>query len=254
MVRSAPAAEGGIAIVGARSGIGRALARRLASEGHALILAGRDLDELELIARDLEIRYGTKATARAFDAQGYGDHGAFLEGCVEHFAGQLDGLLLCHGTMLEQAEAEKDFAAARRMVEVNYLSMVSLLGPAATYFEQQGAGWICAISSVAGDRGRQGNYLYGSTKAALSALLSGLRTRLAKRGVRVIDVRPGFVDTALTFGLPGMFLVASPQKVAEDIVQGIRKNRAVVYTPFFWRGIMLIIRMIPDFVFRRLSI
>ena len=254
MGRAAPAAEGGIVIVGATSGMGRALARRLASEGHPLILAGRDLDELQLIAGDLEIRHGIKATTRSFDAREHADHPAFLEGCVEHFAGQLHGLLLCQGTMPEQADAQRDFTAARRMIEVNYLSMVSLLEPAATWFEERGAGWICAISSVAGDRGRQSNYLYGSTKAALSVLLSGLRTRLAKRGVRVIDVKPGFVDTGLTFGRPGMFLVASPESVAEDVVRGIRKNRPVVYTPFFWRAIMFIIRMVPDFVFRRLSI
>ena len=245
---------GGVLVVGATSGMGRAIARKLAQEGYALLLAGRDLGVLGDLATDIQVRSNTKVDVKAFEALDFDTHAEFFSECVEHFAGELEGVVLCHGQMPEQEVAESDFAVARRMIEVNYLSGVSVLNLAAHHFESRKSGFITAITSVAGDRGRASNYLYGSSKSALSTVLGGLRVRLAKVGVRVVDVRPGFVDTQLTWGRPGMFLVASPAKVANDVVRGIAKNRAVVYTPFFWRSIMLIIRMIPDVVFRRLSL
>ncbi len=244
----------GVVIVGATSGIGRAIARRLGEEGHDLILAGRDLTALDEIATDIQVRFGVKVATRTLEALDFETHAEFLAECVQHFAGKLGGVVLCHGQMPEQDVAAHDFALARRMLEVNYLSAVSLLGIAADHFESVKSGFIVAISSVAADRGRASNYLYGSSKAALSALLSGLRVRLAKSGVSVVDVRPGFVDTRLTWGRPGMFLIASPDTVARDVYRGIVKNRAVVYTPFFWVVIMGIIRAIPDFLFRRLKL
>lgn len=243
-----------VVVVGANSGMGRAIARELAAAGCNLVLAGRQLTELETQAKDIEIRYSVAALVRPFEAHDFDGHQAFLDDCKEALGAPIDGLMLCHGVMPEQADAEQDFAQTREMFDVNYLSMASLLNRAALHFESHGRGWICAISSVAGDRGRASNYLYGSSKAALSATLSGMRPRMARCGVAVIDVRPGFVDTDLTWGRPGMFLVATPEQVAADVVRGIRKNRAVVYTPFFWAGIMAIIRAIPDFVFRRLSL
>lgn len=245
---------GGVLVVGATSGMGRAIARRLAHEGHPLLLAGRDLRALDELATDVQIRSGCKVDTKAFEALDFDSHAEFFAECVEHFARDLHGVVLCHGQMPEQDVAATDFAVARRMIEVNYLSGVSLLNLAAEHFESRKTGFIAAISSVAGDRGRESNYLYGSSKSALSTVLAGLRVRLAKSGVAVVDVKPGFVDTQLTWGRPGMFLVASPATVANDVVRGIAKNRAVVYTPFFWQGIMLIIRMMPDFVFRRLSL
>lgn len=244
----------GAIIVGATSGIGRAIARRLGQAGYSLILAGRDLNALAEIATDIQVRFGVKSETRRFEALDFESHAQFFGECVEYFAGDLSGLVLCHGQMAEQEDAARDFALARRMIEVNYLSSVSLLGLAATHFEAEKRGFIAAITSVAGDRGRASNYLYGSSKSALSAVLSGLRVRLAKSGVAVVDVRPGFVDTQLTWGRPGMFLVASPDRVAQDVYRGIVKNRAVVYTPFFWAAIMWVIRSIPDAVFRRLSL
>ena len=245
---------GGVLVVGATSGMGRAIARQLAKEGHPLLLAGRDTQALDELATDIQIRSNTKADCKAFEALDFDSHTEFFDACVEHFGGSLHGVVLCHGQMPEQDVSETDFAIARRMIEVNYLSGVSLLNLAAHHFESRKSGFIAAITSVAGDRGRQSNYLYGSSKSALSTVLAGLRVRLAKSQVTVVDVRPGFVDTQLTWGRPGMFLVASPETVAEDIVRGIAKNRAVIYTPFFWRWIMLVIRMVPDVVFRRLSL
>ncbi len=244
----------GAIIVGATSGMGRAIARRLAEAGYSLILAARDPSALAEIATDVQVRFGTKAETRRFEALDFESHAEFFAEAVEYFAGDLRGLVLCHGQMAEQEDAARDFALARRMIEVNYLSSVSLLGLAAAYFESEKRGFIAAITSVAGDRGRASNYLYGSSKSALSAVLSGLRVRLAKSDVAVVDVRPGFVDTQLTWGRPGMFLVASPDRVAQDVYHGIVKNRAVVYTPFFWAAIRWVIRAIPDVVFRRLSL
>ncbi|MFP8872964.1 MAG: SDR family NAD(P)-dependent oxidoreductase, partial [Myxococcota bacterium] len=150
--------------------------------------------------------------------------------------------------------AKTDALAARRMIETNYLASVSVLEACAAEFESRGRGWICAVSSVAGDRGRPSNYLYGSSKAGLSAYLQGLRARLARANVGVLDVKPGFVDTSLTWGRAGLFLVASPDRVARDAWRGIRRNRAVVYTPWFWRPIMMVIRAIPDAVFKRMRL
>lgn len=244
----------GALVIGASSGIGRAIARRLAKAGYSLILAGRDLDLLAEIAADIEVRFQVKVECRRFEALEFEGHAIFFASCVEFFAGNLHGVMLCHGQMPEQEDAADDFALTRRMIDVNYTSAVSILNLAAPHFEQRKRGWIAAVSSVAGDRGRSSNYLYGSTKAALSAVLSGLRVRLAKVGVTVTDARPGFVDTSLTWARPGMFLVAAPSTVADDIYRAIKRNKAVVYTPFFWSLIMTIIRNIPDQIFRRLSL
>ena len=137
---------------------------------------------------------------------------------------------------------------------MNYASVVSLFERLAPGFEARGTGFLCAVSSVAGDRGRQSNYLYGSTKAALTTFMDGLRVRLSKSGVCVTTVKPGFVDTPLTFGRPGIFLPGSPEGVARDIVRGIRRNRRTVYTPKMWALILFVIRNLPDFLFRRLSL
>ncbi len=241
-------------ITGASSAIGRAIARRLAADGSDLVLAGRQIDELERNARDLEVRFGVKAVAQRFDALEIDTHSEFFERCVRECESCLSGVVLCHGAMPEQEEAQHDSALARRTIDVNYGSAVSLLEPVADHLSALGRGWICAISSVAGDRGRPSNYLYGSTKAALSTYMQGLRARLARRGVRAVTVKPGFVDTALTYGRPGMFLVASPDRVAADALRAVRRDRAVVYSPPFWALVMWVIRRIPDPIFKRLSL
>jgi decaprenylphospho-beta-D-erythro-pentofuranosid-2-ulose 2-reductase len=236
-------------VLGATSGIGRALAAALAARGHDLVLAGRRRDELARCAADLEIRTGVRAECRVFDALDFASHAELLRSCAE---GGLQGVALCHGAQFEQEEAQRDFSLARRMIDVNYSSAVSLLEPAAAHLEAQRAGWICALSSVAGDRGRPSNYLYGSTKAALSAYLQGLQARLARSGVRVLIVKPGFVDTRLTYGRSGLFLVAPPERVAADVVRGLERGRRVVYSPRFWAPIMTAIRLLPTPLFERL--
>lgn len=244
-----------VLVLGAASAIAREIARRLARDGDRLILAGRDLPELERSAADLRARFGAAAAVKAFDALAFDAHAAFFADCTRAFPGGVDGVILCYGFMTSQAEAARDFAAARRMIETNYVSAVSVLNLAADYLERRGAGgYVCAISSVAADRGRQSNYVYGSSKAALSTYLQGLRNRLTPAGVTVVTVKPGFVDTPMTWGLPGLFLVATPRRVAADIVRAIRRRRAEIYSPWFWRGIMAIIKMIPEPVFRRMKL
>jgi decaprenylphospho-beta-D-erythro-pentofuranosid-2-ulose 2-reductase len=246
--------SGAVLILGASSSIARAVAHRFARAGHPIILAGRDVEDAGRDAADLRLRYGVAAAARPFDATDFASHRQLVDACTADAAATLEGVVLCHGTMAEQEDAARDFAVARRMIDTNYTSAVSVLNPLADYFERRKAGFVCAVSSVAGDRGRQSNYLYGSTKAALSTYLQGLRNRLSKSGVRVVTVKPGFVDTALTYGRPGMFLVATPQRVGADVFRAVRRGRSVVYTPWFWQGIMGIIKSIPEPVFKRMKL
>jgi short-subunit dehydrogenase len=245
---------GAVLILGATSSIGKAIAHQFAQAGHPIILAARDESEIRRDAADLALRYGVAASTREFDATDFPSHRAFVDTCLGADGAPLEGVVLCHGYMAEQDDAAKDFDLARRMIDTNYTSAVSVLNPIADHLARLGRGFVCAVSSVAGDRGRGSNYLYGSTKAALSTYLQGLRNRLSRSGVDVVTVKPGFVDTAMTFGRPGMFLVATPQKVGRDVFRAVRRGRSEVYTPWFWRGIMAIIKSIPEPVFKRMKL
>jgi len=242
-----------VLIVGATSDIAQATARQFASRGFHLALAGRNLEDLKHLARDLEIRYDIACMVFPFEAVHYETHAALLEQVETQF-GTLDGILTCHGYLGNQQVGQTQVGEALKIIEVNLLSCVSLLNAAAARFEQRKSGFICAISSVAGDRGRQSNYLYGTAKGGLTIYLQGLRNRLAKSGVDVITVKPGFVDTKMTYGMDGMFLVAKPDKMAAGIYRAIVKRKNTVYLPRFWRLIMWIIRHIPEPVFKRMSL
>ena len=247
--------NGHVLILGAQSAIAQAFAHRLAPQVSSLTLAGRDAEELERIAADLRIRHGARVYVQHFDALEFGQHQPLVDQCVER-AGGLDGVVLCHGWLCDQQQAQEDFATARRAIDVNFTSCVSLLNAVAAYLANQGRGTIVAISSVAGDRGRQSNYVYGSAKAALSVFLQGLRNRLAAHGVHVLTVKPGFVDTPMTHGLinPDSPLVASPQQVAVAIERAVRHRRNTVYAPAFWWWIMTAIRCIPEPLFKRMKL
>jgi decaprenylphospho-beta-D-erythro-pentofuranosid-2-ulose 2-reductase len=243
-------------ILGATSGIGKALARRLAGRGHALVLAGRDAEELELLADDLRIRYQVKAAWVQYEATDFNKHPRLFADCNSVIGSELDGVVFCHGTMLDQPESERDFTQVRNLIDVNFTTAVSLLNLAAKHLATRRAGFICALSSVAGDRGRQSNFIYGSTKAALTTYLQGLRNRLSSSGVAVITIKPGFVDTAMTWGLlnPRSPLVANPDQVAAAIDRAILRRRNVVYVPWFWWIIMAIIKAIPEPLFKRMKL
>lgn len=238
-----------VLIVGATSGIARETAHEFARRGHPLLLAARNLEELRLTAADIRLRHGVEIEIRPFDAMDFASHRTLFEGV------ELDGVIVCHGYLGEQSRAQTDMAEAAAIIEVNFTSYVSVLHTAAEYFEQRRKGFICALSSVAGDRGRQSNYVYGAAKGALSILLQGLRNRLHPAGVRVITAKPGFVDTGMTFGLLGGGpLVASPEQVARGLCRAIAAGKHTIYLPGFWRWIMLVIRSIPEPLFKRLRL
>ncbi|MGF1497138.1 MAG: SDR family oxidoreductase [Elainellaceae cyanobacterium] len=242
-----------VLIIGATSAIARSLAHQLARRGAALHLAARDRVEVERIASDIAIRYGVPTSWSAVEATRYDSHPDFFQQVLER-TGRLDGVVVSLGELGDQSKAQIDVNHAQRIIHSNYTGVVSILTPIANYLEQQGQGFVIGISSVAGDRGRPSNYVYGSAKAALSAFLQGLRGRLAKAGVHVLTVKPGFVDTKMTFGKSGMFLVASPDQVAAQILRALDRGQNIAYAPWFWFAIMAIIRAVPEFIFKRLNL
>lgn len=241
-------------VVGASSEIGRAIASELARDCQGLLLAGRDLEELQAIANDIQIQHDAEVHCLLWEADPERDEQSLVEASLA-VHGRLDGVVLCQGFMADQDAAASDWALAKQMIDVNYTSSVALLNQFANHFQQQGHGYLCGVTSVAGDRGRQSNYIYGSTKAGMTAYLAGLRNRLFKHGVAVITIKPGFVDTSMTWGLinPDSPLCAKPSRLGRDVVRAIRRRRNVAYVPWFWKYIMLIIRLIPEPLFKRLS-
>jgi decaprenylphospho-beta-D-erythro-pentofuranosid-2-ulose 2-reductase len=242
-----------VAIFGATSGIATAVARRLAASGASLVLVGRDSEAVAAASRDLKVR-GAAATVEIGADLALTDRlGDIAAEAWNAFAG-LDVALIAYGTLPDQAEIEAEPQAVAPMLELNFVSPAVLALHLAGRFEAQGAGVLAVITSVAGDRGRKSNYLYGAAKGGLQRLLEGLRHRLHAAGVQVLDIRPGFVATRMTDHLPrGGPLWAEPDKVAGDIVRAIERRRAVLYTPWFWRVILAIVRALPRPLFHRTS-
>ncbi len=240
-----------VLVLGASSDIARATARRFAAEGYDLYLAVRDPVTMEGDIADLDVRFGVRAVALSFDALDYEGHQEFYDSIVE----KPEGVICAIGYLGSQELAQSDPAESRRIMETNYLGCASILNVISNDFEQRGNGFIIGISSAAGVRGRQSNYLYGSAKAGFSAYLSGLRNRLFSKGVHVMTVIPGFVATRMTEGmdLPPA-LTAAADQVAQDILRAQKKRKDVLYTRWFWRYIMLIIRHIPEFIFKKMKL
>jgi len=239
-------------VLGASSSVGRAFARQAAAQGSDVILAGRDADDLQRTAADVALRAGCRADAMHFDAEAMDEHEAFVDACVGR--GRPIDVFLLFGAMPEQAETDRDFTLALQTINVNYVGAVSVLNRLAPHLEAQGGGRVVVLSSVAGDRGRLKNYLYGSAKGALNLYLQGLRARLGRSNVSVTTVKAGFLDTDMSYGMPGLFLVASPEACAKACLQLSAKGRDVAYFPFFWWFIMTIIKSIPERIFKRLNI
>jgi short-subunit dehydrogenase len=242
-----------ILIVGATSAIAGACARIWAADGGRFFLAARDAEKLRSLAADLTIRGAGSAQVLAADMLVV-DPRTIVDAAVKEL-GELDIALIAHGTLPDQPACERDVETALREFAVNAASVIGLLTVAANEFERRRGGRIGVITSVAGDRGRPSNYVYGSAKAAVSVFCEGLRARLFKAGVSLTDIRPGFVATPMTQGLPlPAILVAKPATVARRIVKALDRRQDVVYAPAYWAIIMAIIRRIPRFIFKRLKL
>ncbi len=238
-------------IIGSTSDIGKAVARAYSSEGYDLYLASRDRGDNQDLAKDIQIRFGTQAQCIELDILDYETH----QSCYETLVAKPVGVIIVVGYLGSQVSAQSDFSESKKIIDTNYAGIVSFLNVVAGDFERRGSGFIVGITSVAGDRGRKSNYIYGSSKAALSAYLSGLRNRLSSANVQVLTVKPGFVNTKMTAGidLPGA-LTVQPDDVAKAIIKAHKRNRNVIYVHWIWRWIMLVIRGIPEFIFKRTSI
>lgn len=240
-------------VLGGSSSVGRAFARAAADAGSDILLAGRDIEDLRLSTADIRVRSGVAAKAMEFDATAYDTHDALVAACVKTARGTLN-VFVAFGLMPEQADIDADFDKARRTIETNFLGAVSILSRLAPVLERQKGGKVVVLGSVAGDRGRVKNYVYGSSKAGLHAYVQGLRARLSRSGVRVVTVKPGVLDTAMTWGRDGAVLAAEPARVARACLRLAAKGPEIAYLPWFWRGIMAVICAIPEPLFKRLKI
>jgi short-subunit dehydrogenase len=242
-----------ILIVGATSAIAEASARLWAARGDALFLVGRKAARLETIAADLSVRGAATVGCFVMDATDMAKHTAMLDAATSALGG-LDVALIAHGTLPDQKACEASVELTLKEIDNNGLSVVALATLLGARFEAQGHGSLAVIGSVAGDRGRQSNYVYGAAKGMVSLFLQGLRNRLAKKGVQILTIKPGFVDTPMTASFKKGALWAQPEDIARGILRAIEQRKDVVYLPGFWRLIMLIIRHIPERLFKRLSL
>ena len=242
-----------ILVIGATSAIARATARLWAAQGHQLYLLGRDEQRLQAIAADLKVRGAASAQYALLDVNDFAHHAAVLDAAIAKLGG-LDIALLAHGTLGLQRNCEDDFDTTLMELNTNLISVVSLLTHLANCLEDQQHGTLAVISSVAGDRGRQSNYVYGTAKGAVTIFTQGLRNRLHKSGVQVLTIKPGFVDTPMTAQFNKGPLWATPERVALVIQDAVEKRRDVVYAPSFWWAIMVVIRLIPERLFKKLKL
>jgi len=240
-----------VLIIGAKSDIAKATAREYAKHGYDLYLAARNISELEELANDITVRTEKTVKLVELDILEYDSHQAFYDNLEEKPLGVISAI----GYLGDQEKAQSDFKEAKQIMDTNYTGVVSLFNIIANDFEHRRSGFIVGISSVAGDRGRKSNYIYGSAKAALTAYLSGLRNRLYDAQVHVLTVKPGFVATKMTqdLDLPEK-LTAQPEAVASDIYNAQQKGKSVIYTKWIWKWVMMVIRNIPEFQFKKRSI
>lgn len=240
-------------IFGATSGIAEAVGRLVAKNHGELFLVGRKNDVLEMISQDLLVRGASRVGISAGDLTHREKYPEWIEAAA-HFMKGIDVVLIAHGTLGDQRELEKNPDEAYDIFNTNFMSAALLAEAAAQYFERGKRGVIAVLGSVAGDRGRQSNYYYGSAKAGLATFLQGLRNRLYPHGVSVITIKPGFVSTPMTAHLKQNFLFAKPDVVAQGILKAISKEKDIVYLPWFWRCIMCVIKSIPECLFKRLKL
>jgi decaprenylphospho-beta-D-erythro-pentofuranosid-2-ulose 2-reductase len=238
-----------ILVLGATSAIAMAVMRQLVTPAAHFFLVARSKNKLTAVAQDLLVRGAPRVDMIVADLDDTQAHAQMLAVATSQL-GAIDLVLLAHGVLGDQAAAERDYFTAEPILVTNFLSAVSLLTWLANYCQSQGRGTLAVISSVAGDRGRKSNYVYGASKAGLNAFLSGLRNRIDRSGVQVLTIKPGFVATPMTARVPKNRLFATPEQVANGILKAVRKRRNVVYVPWFWRPIMTIIKAVPEWIFK----
>jgi hypothetical protein len=244
-----------VLVIGANSAIAAEAAKVYAEQGGRLFLVGRNSERLDALADDLRVRGAVQVDTLAADLTEHDRHPEIIVAAMDALP-EPEVVLVAHGVLPDQDACAASAEESIHSIDVNFLSVVSLLTPLANYLEERGSGTIAVISSVAGDRGRQSNYIYGAAKSGLDAFLQGLRNRLSKSGVHVLTIKPGFVATPMTAHIEGRGgpLWAQPEDVAAGIIRAVEKQKDVVYLPRFWALIMLIIRNIPEKIFKKLSL
>lgn len=240
-------------ILGASSAAARAFAHRAAAGGSRIILAGRDTEDLQAQASDLSLRYGVPALVRGFDALDLDSHPGFAVHCAAESDGQLN-IFAAIGVMPEQEAVDRDRKLLRQTIDTNFTGLVSVLAAFTPTLEAQRGGTVMVMGSVAGDRGRPGNYLYGATKAALHTWLQGHAARLSRFGVRVVCLKAGVIDTAMTWALPRLPFMAGPDAFAKSAWALAERGPATAYVPRIWRLVMLVIRGLPTPIFNRMNL
>jgi short-subunit dehydrogenase len=238
-----------ILVLGATSAIAMAVMRRLVTPAAHFFLVARSKDKLTAVAQDLLVRGALRVDMIVTDLDDTQAHLQMLAVATTQL-GAIDLTLLAHGVLGDQAAAERDYAVAEQVLVTNLLSAVSLLTWLANYCVSQAGGTLAVISSVAGDRGRKSNYVYGASKAGLDAFLSGLRNRCDRSGVQVLTIKPGFGATPMTAHIPKNRLFATPDRVAAGILNAVRRRKDILYVPWFWRPVMTIIKMVPERIFK----
>lgn len=241
-----------IVIYGATSAMAKEVARKYSDRKASFHLVGRTLNKVDEIKRDLISRGAQSVTSHAVDFLNFDELNKNIS-TLTSASEKIDLVVVAHGALPVQEEVQDDFDKIKFYMDVNLTSYITILSGFSSFMEKQGFGTFAIFTSVAGDRGRKSNYVYGSFKAAMQSFLSGLRARMSRANVNVLDIRPGFVDTPMTSDYEKNFLFVSPRHVAKDVVKAIDKKKAVLYTPFFWAYIMLIIKSIPTKIFNKLN-
>ena len=242
-----------ILVIGATSAIARSVSRLYAVKNAKLFLLARDEERLRESAADLELRGASSVKALNYNAENTEKHSAIVEAAVEYL-GSIDIVLICHGNLPNQEECQADYEKAENAIRVNGLSVISLCTEIVNRLRKQKKGTLAVITSVAGERGRQPNFVYGAAKSMVSTYLQGLRGSLVTDNVHIVDVRPGLVDSPMTAHLRKGPLWSSPESIASSIIKGIGKKRHVIYAPSYWRLIMLLVCVIPENIFKRIKI
>ena len=252
MTKREPGFPSTVLVLGATSSIAIATVRQLAAPHRRFMLVARKGDRLTAVAQDLRARGALSVDTWVMDLDDTAGHGEMLAAAAQRL-GTIDLALIAHGVLGDQQAAEENFEIAAAILHTNFMSTVSLLTELANRFQAQRSGTLAVISSVAGDRGRKSNYVYGASKGALNIFLDGLRNRIDRDGVHVLTIKPGFVATPMTAHVPQNALFASPEQVGRGILNAVMKRKDVVYEPWFWALIMLLVRAVPGSRFKKMN-